>query len=120
MIRRPPRSTRTDTLFPYTTLFEEPPPPSLVDGPALVLGADRPGSQQCRLPPHPQPKVDGTERRGQSLLGCGQRVPSQKEPVAQLREEAAFLRPPRDRKSVGVGKRVYVRVDVGGRRLLNT
>src|SRR3546814_11735758 len=22
MIRRPPRSTRTDTLFPYTTLFE--------------------------------------------------------------------------------------------------
>src|SRR3546814_20639277 len=28
MIRRPPRSTRTDTLFPYTTLFRsrEPPP----------------------------------------------------------------------------------------------
>src|SRR3546814_8766094 len=29
MIRRPPRSTRTDTLFPYTTLFR-----SVVDGPA--------------------------------------------------------------------------------------
>src|SRR3546814_4969633 len=36
MIRRPPRSTRTDTLFPYTTLFrsipivlESPPPSSL-------------------------------------------------------------------------------------------
>src|SRR3546814_16604520 len=33
MIRRPPRSTRTDTLFPYTTLFRsrlrpgDPPPP---------------------------------------------------------------------------------------------
>src|SRR3546814_2384986 len=27
MIRRPPRSTRTDTLFPYTTLFR-----SLTDG----------------------------------------------------------------------------------------
>src|SRR3546814_4795257 len=27
MIRRPPRSTRTDTLFPYTTLFR-----SLADG----------------------------------------------------------------------------------------
>src|SRR3546814_2161717 len=26
MIRRPPRSTRTDTLFPYTTLFRSPPP----------------------------------------------------------------------------------------------
>src|SRR3546814_12227516 len=32
MIRRPPRSTRTDTLFPYTTLFR-----SVLDGAA---GAD--------------------------------------------------------------------------------
>src|SRR3546814_12274285 len=30
MIRRPPRSTRTDTLFPYTTLFRSPIP--LLDG----------------------------------------------------------------------------------------
>src|SRR3546814_1327857 len=32
MIRRPPRSTRTDTLFPYTTLFRSPsdqPPTSI-------------------------------------------------------------------------------------------
>src|SRR3546814_11527294 len=28
MIRRPPRSTRTDTLFPYTTLFRSYPPHS--------------------------------------------------------------------------------------------
>src|SRR3546814_7505433 len=28
MIRRPPRSTRTDTLFPYTTLFRSAPPPA--------------------------------------------------------------------------------------------
>src|SRR3546814_2938888 len=38
MIRRPPRSTRTDTLFPYTTLFRS---PSLVerdDGSLLVSG----------------------------------------------------------------------------------
>src|SRR3546814_3035032 len=27
MIRRPPRSTRTDTLFPYTTLFRSTRPP---------------------------------------------------------------------------------------------
>src|SRR3546814_6817484 len=27
MRRRPPRSTRTDTLFPYTTLFRSPRPP---------------------------------------------------------------------------------------------
>src|SRR3546814_5229454 len=37
MIRRPPRSTRTDTLFPYTTLFRSPP-----DLPNLVLA---PGSR---------------------------------------------------------------------------
>src|SRR3546814_7569899 len=40
MIRRPPRSTRTDTLFPYTTLFR-----SL----ALCCGRSR-----ARHPPFPQ------------------------------------------------------------------
>src|SRR3546814_17955943 len=44
MIRRPPRSTRTDTLFPYTTLFRPPRSPCrqhlsrcilLQDGPAV-------------------------------------------------------------------------------------
>src|SRR3546814_10743621 len=29
MLRRPPRSTRTDTLFPYTTLFRSAPPRTL-------------------------------------------------------------------------------------------
>src|SRR3546814_2318681 len=33
MIRRPPRSTRTDTLFPYTTLFRSSP----VSGPVRSL-----------------------------------------------------------------------------------
>src|SRR3546814_4523492 len=31
MIRRPPRSTRTDTLFPYTTLFRSEQPPAATD-----------------------------------------------------------------------------------------
>src|SRR3546814_14449175 len=31
MIRRPPRSTRTDTLFPYTTLFRSDATISLID-----------------------------------------------------------------------------------------
>src|SRR3546814_7427011 len=46
MIRRPPRSTRTDTLFPYTTLFRSPRipyccwtfPPS-VDAPRRAIAA---------------------------------------------------------------------------------
>src|SRR3546814_2745875 len=44
MIRRPPRSTRTDTLFPYTTLFRSaldarrrPPDDVVQAGPHLVL-----------------------------------------------------------------------------------
>src|SRR3546814_19810939 len=32
MIRRPPRSTRTDTLFPYTTLFRSLGAPAGADG----------------------------------------------------------------------------------------
>src|SRR3546814_971532 len=36
MIRRPPRSTRTDTLFPYTTLFRSYQYPEERDNPALT------------------------------------------------------------------------------------
>src|SRR3546814_12465956 len=47
MIRRPPRSTRTGTLFPYTTLFRSPcmyrvhesPDPEKVDALAEVLAS---------------------------------------------------------------------------------
>src|SRR3546814_19156704 len=44
MIRRPPRSTRTDTLFPYTTLFRSnapPAPSSRAGGIALLLPGAR-------------------------------------------------------------------------------
>src|SRR3546814_19137524 len=37
MIRRPPRSTRTDTLFPYTTLFRS----AMAEMPELALGKDQ-------------------------------------------------------------------------------
>src|SRR3546814_14520513 len=62
MIRRPPRSTRTDTLFPYTTLFRsgrvlEDVCEDGVDGCRQVLGAGRdvdrvladPGSHRTTL-----------------------------------------------------------------------
>src|SRR3546814_4765817 len=39
MIRRPPRSTRTDTLFPYTTLFRS------VMRSGKVTGVCKPGEQ---------------------------------------------------------------------------
>src|SRR3546814_323871 len=46
MIRRPPRSTRTDTLFPYTTLFRS----------RLPLSQPSPlkGRGLCSNPPHPR------------------------------------------------------------------
>src|SRR3546814_14031787 len=43
MIRRPPRSTRTDTLFPYTTLVRSPLPVAAVGRPAAAR-RDRAGA----------------------------------------------------------------------------
>src|SRR3546814_8303741 len=40
MIRRPPRSTRTDTLFPYTTLFRSP------ERHGNLAGSDKNGKKQ--------------------------------------------------------------------------
>src|SRR3546814_17456204 len=51
MIRRPPRSTRTDTLFPYTALFR---------------AARRP--QRGRREPRRRPKRPGDRSRRQALL----------------------------------------------------
>src|SRR3546814_3277889 len=57
MIRRPPRSTRTDTLFPYTTLFRSgaiapallAPPPLASRGVPLPIAARR-GGYETRSP----------------------------------------------------------------------
>src|SRR3546814_7115063 len=71
MIRRPPRSTRTDTLFPYTTLFRS------GDGrggdvpPGHQMGGDHPPSRQ-----HPgdgaqggAARAHGKARRGADRAG---------------------------------------------------
>src|SRR3546814_4260866 len=49
MIRRPPRSTRTDTLFPYTTLFRSADPAFLVLFRVVKIVADgRPQGDAAR------------------------------------------------------------------------
>src|SRR3546814_12821905 len=56
MIRRPPRSTRTDTLFPYTTLFRSAPAHRSAAGtehPGRVPGAGRP-AEPASLDKHGQ------------------------------------------------------------------
>src|SRR3546814_2953290 len=48
MIRRPPRSTRTDTLFPYTTLFRSHHPAlAIEDPPGEQAGLLRPDAPGC-------------------------------------------------------------------------
>src|SRR3546814_18274594 len=53
MIRRPPRSTRTDTLFPYTTLFRSEqvgkPPPNASCRQSFVMGGTQ--APYCVGPP---------------------------------------------------------------------
>src|SRR3546814_7233752 len=53
MIRRPPRSTRTDTLFPYTTLFRSAQYP-----PRAFRDRARPRVRHCREPIRTRPWVD--------------------------------------------------------------
>src|SRR3546814_13784354 len=57
MIRRPPRSTRTDTLFPYTTLFRSGQRSTKV---AMKLPKTTP-SAVARATPAPHGKASGTD-----------------------------------------------------------
>src|SRR3546814_14893339 len=109
MIRRPPRSTRTDTLFPYTTLFRS-------------LGVTRGGfyhnckdrdeffeqiirhwEETCRFLPDAPPPAKPAEAIEWFDLA-----------IDRLIESDGY----EDRKSVVSGKSVSVRVDLGGRRII--
>src|SRR3546814_12309176 len=58
MIRRPPRSTRTDTLFPYTTLFR-----SHARSVGALLHLLGRGYRAEALPPHGRPTRTSLRRR---------------------------------------------------------
>src|SRR3546814_15063539 len=67
MIRRPPRSTRTDTLFPYTTLFRSRRDRGCRRGAHAVRPAGRPSGADDR-PGHaakdaPEPRLGGGLQR---------------------------------------------------------
>src|SRR3546814_462106 len=72
MIRRPPRSTRTDTLFPYTTLFR----------------SDR---RSCSLP-RPQSPASAWHPSLGSLLAVPVMAPAQRADELQLRLEVDVVR----------------------------
>src|SRR3546814_5046807 len=68
MIRRPPRSTRTDTLFPYTTLFRSVTTRRLpLSFPALVLLTNLPASPEYPQK-NPQKITKGVGPGGLSLV----------------------------------------------------
>src|SRR3546814_17398084 len=123
MIRRPPRSTRTDTLFPYPTLFrsheqhplealEEPDPGEDEDEaqhqrpedapeqhPELELAGDREVAHDDRPDEHVVDREDLLDQVAGAVLTVGRAAPG-------------------DRTSAVSGQIVRVRLDRSGRRIL--
>src|SRR3546814_20393984 len=133
MITRPPRATRTDTLFPYTTLFrssydsgdprrsilpghraggnrrlerqQELPRPRTHAGRDIDYGATADAWHRASVRPRYRPSpVLAADREGQQSSGAF-RGPGRA--IAQA-----------DRKSVVEGKSVSVRLDIGGCRTI--
>src|SRR3546814_14148088 len=120
MIRRPPRSTRTDTLFPYTTLFR-----SLDFGKRDVLVvfdirryqanllrlAQLAGKRGTRVVVFTDQWLSPVARHADHVLRARIAVPSAWDSSAALMALAEA-----DRQSVGLGTSVSERVALGGRR----
>src|SRR3546814_16143718 len=103
MIQRPPRSTRTDTLFPYTTLFR-----------STMTWLRR--------------SISSSSSRAAARAAASRRSPRSPASMptaitpSPTSHPIGFMPPPPfdhrqgDQKSVVSGKSVSVRVDLGGRR----
>src|SRR3546814_15423382 len=127
MIRRPPRSTRTVTLFPYTTLFR-----SLALYRAAMASGTRPSRgatlgrrrggdlhlaaaeprHWMRKPMNQRFVVRGDDHGGADLVQIFEEIePANRPAVVAV---AGRLVGEQDRKSVASGESVRVRVDHGG------
>src|SRR3546814_19366463 len=99
MIRRPPRSTRTDTLFPYTTLFRA------VTAPVIKGGTCPCFTRRCGTRPAfgPTGGRDGTSEEARHRQGGrDRRERDHRQGTRSRREDARLWRADRrDRKSVG-------------------
>src|SRR3546814_16627062 len=132
MIRRPPRSTRTDTLFPYTTLFRsgtfavrsrwdagrnERPQDAAGATPGEI------GSSNCNarglsavLEKTPALSVKFAPGEAGMLEGYASVFGGAPDRHGDVIQRGAYSKS--DRKSVVPGKSVSVRVGLGGRRIL--
>src|SRR3546814_12734562 len=84
MVRRPPRSTRTDTLFPYTTLFRSRGPAFAARDCQLLGGSIDLGAKRAKGQPVPVHGATACRARERRNLG---------------RNLGHNLKSPRDRKS---------------------
>src|SRR3546814_17708976 len=82
MIRRPPRSTRTDTLFPYTTLFRSAAVPECG---GMFDATNLPARGQVH-----QPDV-----KGDGIGGNADREPAARHPLEEFRHPRVRIPPPR-------------------------
>src|SRR3546814_14826924 len=133
MIRRPPRSTRTDTLFPYTTLFRsrsgrERRPRQLGHAGAEEGAADRRrhGSRRRRQggvdhhgAQYPNRRLAAADPLHVAADGCGLREAGLYRHRGGRRDAPVVRRArvagcPEDRKSVWWGQRLLVRLGFGG------
>src|SRR3546814_12099406 len=115
MIRRPPRSTRTDTLFPYTTLFR-----SGADRRARRGRGSGPvgGLRGGRRRHDPDPLQAEDAGRGRELRARLDRQGADRGGADGLSGVHRRAHAGPDRNSVVEGKSVYVRVDLGGLRII--
>src|SRR3546814_19006831 len=110
MIRRPPRSTRTATLFPYTTLFRSRradisalPSTYIGDASGFVIDAVRGGVFEGTL------AYDRTTREydyADNVWGTGGVLPASEVDEAVIGTGGAYRAVKKDRKRVVWGKRV--------------
>src|SRR3546814_4639582 len=84
MIRRPPRSTRTDTLFPYTTLFRS---DLLVPFQAVLERVHRVAGPIDIALAHPDAEFDLAPRHGREAVAFDDKV------ARDEREEIGGFRP---------------------------
>src|SRR3546814_19432246 len=124
MIRVPPRSTRTDPLFPYTTLFRS------------LAGLEWSEDGYSLRTPH-DGDVDGDGRHivvgGETVITFAdsdvgeeylERIRAALTPSATISDATKRMAQPlgatfqADRNSVVSGKGVAIRVDLGGRRII--
>src|SRR3546814_18992639 len=115
MIRRPPRSTRTDTLFPYTTLFRSPQcgfcQPGMIMAAAVLLrknsnptdtDIDTAITNICRCGTYP--RIREAVKRAGRIMRREERIAAAPPPAISPQDAARACHAMTDRKSEAAGK----------------